>query len=69
MITYCLMQYCTLFIKYTSFVGILMNNLRGFTKELEVENQKQKEDITEVKNTLNNLSLQSGNYLSKTQTY
>lgn len=69
MITYCLMQYCTLFIKYTSFVGILMNNLRSFTKELEVENQKQKEDITEVKNTLNNLSLQSGNYLSKTQTY
>lgn len=46
-----------------------MNNLRSFTKELEVENQKQKEDITEVKNTLNNLSLQSGNYLSKTQTY
>ena len=42
------MQYCTLFIKYTSFVGILMNNLGSFTKELEVENQKQKEDITEI---------------------
>lgn len=69
MITFCLMQYCTLFIKYTSFVGILMNNLRSSTKELEVENQKQKEDITEVMNTLKNLSLQSGNYLSKTQTY
>lgn len=69
MITYCLMQYCTLFIKYTSFVGILMNDLRSFTKELEVENQKQTGDITEVMNTLKNLSLQSGNYLSKTQTY
>ena len=69
MITYCLMQYCTLFIKYTSFVGILMNDLRSSTKELEVENQKQNEDITEVMNTLKNLSLQSGNYLSKTQTY
>lgn len=68
MITFCLMQYCTLFRKYT-FVGILMNNLRSSTKELEVENQKQNEDITQVKNTLKNLSLQSGNYLSKTQTY
>ena len=40
---------------------MLINNLKDGVKELKVENHKQAENVSEVKNLLMKLKLQSGN--------
>ena len=44
-----------------SLLGMLINNLKDGVKELKVENYKQAENVSEVKNLLMKIKLQSGN--------
>ena len=42
---------------------MLINNLKDGVEELKVENRKQAEDVTETKNLLMKIKLQSGNLI------